>query len=219
MKKVRIGIIGVLIVAMLLMSLNLIVSAVEEGKKEEEKELLATQNEMQLYKEQVEALEKELYELKEEQYVNKQEYEEKIAELELKLSASTPSTPNTQKPESDAKYTYTVSNDKVTITGYSGTDTILEIPATIDGLSVVGIGREAFRGATFSEVIIPSSIEKIDWFAFSECKSLRKITIPTSVGKIEYGAFDGVENFVIVCVKNSYAHRYAKSYGFGVELN
>lgn len=220
MNKIRIGIIGVLIVAALLMSLNLIVSAVEDKKEEDEKEQLATQSEMQLYKEQVAALEKKLDELKEEQYVNNHEYEDKIAELELKLvAANTPSTPSEEKPKSDAKYTYTVSDDRVTITGYSGTDSILEIPDTVDGLPVVGIGREAFKGASFSEVILPSSLERIDWFAFSECAALKKARIPTSVSKIEYGAFDGAEGFVIVCTKNSYAHRYAKSYGFSTKFN
>lgn len=220
MNKVRIGIIGVLIVAALLMSLNLIVSAVEDKKEEEKKEQIATQSEMQLYKEQVAALEKKLDELKEEQYVNNREYEDKIAELELKLvAASKPSTPNEEKPKSDAKYTYTVSGDRVTITGYSGTDATLVIPDTIDGLSVVGIGREAFKGASFGEVILPSSLERIDWFAFSECTALKKVSIPASVNKIEYGVFDGADGFVIFCTKNSYAHRYAKSYGFATKFS
>lgn len=220
MNKVRIGIIGVLIVAALLMSLNLIVSAVEDKKEDEKKEQIATQSEIQLYKEQVAALEKKLDELKEEQYVNNREYEDKIAELELKLvAANTPSAPSEEKPKSDAKYTYTVSDDRVTITGYSGTDTTLVIPDTVDGLPVVGIGREAFKGASFGEVILPSSLERIDWFAFSECTSLKKVSIPTGVSRIEYGAFDGVDGFVIVCAKNSYAHRYAKSYGFSTKFN
>lgn len=219
MSKLRIGVIGVLTVAVLVMSLNLIVSAVEEKKEEEEREALATQSAMEMYQSQVAELEKRLNELKEEQYVNKQAYEEKIEELELKLEEKNEVVVSTDKtPASDAKYTYTVSDNKITLTGYSGTDDVLKIPAEIDGLKVAEIGREAFKNATFKEVVIPSTVKKIDWFAFSECLSLEKITIPPEMEKIEYGAFNGAHSVVVHCVKNSYAHRYARSYGFETEF-
>ena len=219
MKKLRIGLIGLLAVAALLMSLNLIVSAAEEKKEEKKQEQIAAQSQIELYKKQVEELEKKLDVLKEEQYVSNKAYEDKIEELENKLEKGNLSnTVSSSGAVSDAKYTYTVSGDNITITGYRGSDEVLNIPSKIDGLSVTAIGREAFKGAEFKEVNIPSTVEKIDWFAFSECKSLRKINIPAEVSRIEYGAFNGINNITVVCAENSYAHRYAKSYGFITEV-
>lgn len=218
MKKFRIGLIGVLTVAVLLMSLNLIATAAEEKKEAQRKEQVAAQSAMELYQSQVKELEKKLEDLKEEQYVNNKAYEEKIDELELKLLKNEDEKSSAEDTYvSDAKYTYTVSGDTITITGYSGSDEVLKIPSEIDGLKVTVIGREAFKGAGFKQVNVPSSVEKIDWFAFSECLNLKKINIPIEVSKIEYGAFNGVYDVTIVCVKNSYAHRYAKSYGFSIE--
>lgn len=218
MKKLRIGVIGVLVVVALILGLNLITSAVDEKEREAEDSLKSAQNEALLYKQQITELEKRFDELKSEQYVNYQAYEEKITELELKLAAKQSDTPQ-ESEKSDAKYTYTASEKGITITGYSGSDKKLNIPESIDGISVVAIGREAFKNASFEEVILPQGLEKIDWFAFSDCIDLSTVTIPNSVSKIEYGAFDGVDSFAILCSKNSYAYKYAKSYGYDVEIN
>lgn len=218
MKKLRIGIIGVLVVVALLLSLNLITSAIGEKEREAEDSLKSAQSEALLYKQQLSELEKKFDELKSEQYVNYQTYEGKITELELKL-ADKESTQTQEVPKSDAKYTYTVSEKGITITGYRGNDKKLYIPGSIDGIAVIAIGKEAFKNASFEEVFLPDSVEKIDWFAFSNCSEMIDISIPNSVLKIEYGVFDGVNNFAISCSKNSYAYKYAKSYGYDVEIN
>ena len=43
-------------------------------------------------------------------------------------------------------YTYTVSNDKATITGYTGPGGDITIPDTLGGYAVTSIGYSAFRG-------------------------------------------------------------------------
>ena len=219
MKKLRMGLICVLVAAALLLSLNLIVSAVSEKEKENEDALKNAQDQALVYKQQISELEKKFAELKSEQYTSKLAYEEKISELELKLNAQSTYPTVSEAPKSDAVYTYTVSGNEITITSYKGSDKKLTIPQTIDGLRVAAIGREAFKGADFEEVILPSGLEKIDWFAFSGCLSLEDVTIPNSVNKIEYGAFDGVSNFKIHCFANSYAYKYAKSYGYRTEID
>jgi len=217
MKNLRIGIMGVLIVVALLLSLNLIASAVGEKEKKAEDELKDAQSEALLYKQQISELEKKYNELKSEQYADNQAYEAKINELELKLSAST-ATEEKETAKSDARYTYTATDSGITLTGYSGSDKTLIVPQTIDGIKVTAIGREAFKGASFEEVVLPIGLEKIDWFAFSQCQNLDCVLIPDTVSKIEYGVFDGVKDFEIICSQNSYAHKYAKSYGYDVEI-
>ncbi len=119
--------------------------------------------------------------------------------------------------EGDAMYTYTVSGGKVTLTGYIGSEEKVSVPATIEGKPVVGIGKETFKETAVREIVLPETVTYIDWFAFYGCYGLNSITIPKSVTKIEYGVFDGCSSsLTIFCPKNSYAEKYAKSYGIRV---
>ncbi len=173
----------------------------------------AAMEELAYYRGRAEQLENELSALKQEQYASQKQYEDRITELELLLQTDAAPTP----PPTSVTYTYTVSQNEITITGYQGTETKLIIPETIDGLRVVAIGREAFRESALVEVVIPSTVKTIDWFAFYGCASLKSITIPTSVTKIEYGVFDGCPRLTVSCEANSYAYKYARSYGMTVE--
>ena len=59
-------------------------------------------------------------------------------------------------------FTYTLSDNKATITGYSGSATDLTIPGTIDGKGVIAIGSDAFAGNNLIEkVVVPGNIETI----------------------------------------------------------
>lgn len=70
-------------------------------------------------------------------------------------------------------FTYTSDNNFITITGYSGTDSNLNIPAVIDGHAVVGIGNNAFLSDTSLEsIVIPDSVTSIGDTAFSNCPKL-----------------------------------------------
>lgn len=180
----------------------------EDAKKEEE---------LAYYRMLSETLETQLTELRQDQYTASQAYEERISELELLLQKQEETQDQPTKPESPKTvYTYTVENDEVTINGYRGDATVLSIPSHIDGLPVTAIGREAFKNSVLTEVTVPNTVKKIDWFAFYGSGQLAKVVLPESVTKIEYGVFDGCSKVTIHCVKNSYADRYAKSYGMRI---
>ena len=119
----------------------------------------------------------------------------------------------------EATYTYVVENGEITLTGYLGREEKVSVPDAIDGKRVTRIGKETFRETVVQEVVLPATVTHIDWFAFYGCFGLRSITLPQSVAKIEYGAFDGCSSsLTIKCEKDSYAERYAKSYGLSVEV-
>ena len=90
-----------------------------------------------------------------------------------------------------ADYQYTVLEDGTAeITGYSGSETDLAIPAQLDGHPVTKIGNAAFINCSdLVEVIIPQGVTSIGNNAFFHCDSLTSITIPQGVTKIEYSAF------------------------------
>ena len=70
-------------------------------------------------------------------------------------------------------YTYTLDNNSITITGYSGTESNLLIPAIIDGHEVVGISNNAFLSNTsLVSVVIPDSVTTIGDTAFNNCPNL-----------------------------------------------
>ena len=78
----------------------------------------------------------------------------------------------------------------VTITGWSGEEKKLSIPAELDAQQVAGIGESAFYACTeLTEVTIPDCVTEIGMNAFANCVSLKSVTIPDSVVEIADYAF------------------------------
>ncbi len=112
-----------------------------------------------------------------------------------------------ERPETDIEtetliygdYEYTITNDEVTITRYTGYDTEVVIPATIDGYPVKKIGRSAFKAClVLASIEIPKWVEEIDMYAFSECCSLSSISFNTDLKKIGERAFSGCSNITSI---------------------
>lgn len=74
---------------------------------------------------------------------------------------------------------YIIVDNGVCITGFEGTDALLVIPETIDGVPVCGIGRKAFLGnRSLQHIILPKAIEWIGDWAFCNCAQLQRIEFP-----------------------------------------
>ena len=71
---------------------------------------------------------------------------------------------------------YNSGPNEAEITGYTGTDTEITIPDTVN-----------LYGETYRVV-------QIDMYAFNDNTTLQKVTIPTGVRTIEGGAFSGCSN-------------------------
>ena len=97
----------------------------------------------------------------------------------------------TTPPTSD--YTYTITkDDTVTITGYTGSDTVLTVPATLDSSPVTEIAADAFAEQTkLTSVTLPDGLRKIADDAFFNCTSLETLTLPDSVTSLTGAAFSG----------------------------
>lgn len=87
-------------------------------------------------------------------------------------------------------YQFTTDSGKITITGYSGSDEQLNIPATLYGQPVIAIGTSAFSSnQTLSSVTIPNGVTSIGDNAFNSCPKLASVTLPDSITSIGSSAF------------------------------
>ncbi|MEE0913777.1 MAG: leucine-rich repeat protein [Ruminococcus sp.] len=102
-----------------------------------------------------------------------------------------PATEPTTVPASE--YEYTVLEDGTAeVTGYTGNDTVLTIPSSIDGYAVSSIGSKAFyQNTDITAVTVSDGITSIGDSAFSGCSSLADITVADSVTALGYSAFEG----------------------------
>jgi len=89
-------------------------------------------------------------------------------------------------------FTYQLYDDgTAVIIGYSGTETNLTIPDTIDGKTVVAIGEAAFMSNTSIQTLkLNKSLEIIGAYAFCACTSLTTISFSDRLWCIEEFAFD-----------------------------
>ena len=119
-----------------------------------------------------------------------------------------------------------LSDGTAEITDYTGSDTELIIPSTLDGYKVTSIGTSAFRNCTslknvtipegvtcigesvfyrctsLESVTIPESVTSIGESAFYRCTSLKSVTIPESVTSIDKYAFFYCENLTDIYISN-----------------
>ncbi len=181
------------------------------------------------YESLIQELRDELLQEREDRYISDHEYKSRLEELEAALKAWEETTkeddkptvvePDTEPPEettpsvSTAPFDYRMENGQVIITAYKGKETTVTIPTEIDGYPVTAIDDHAFQNTSVVSVIIPSSVTSVGWFAFYGCFGLEIVAIPSSVTTISYAAFDGCPNLTLLCPADSYAAKYAVSFG------
>ncbi len=102
-------------------------------------------------------------------------------------------------------YTYTLDDaNRATITGYSGSAIALYIPGEIDGHEVVAIGRGAFKNRTdLKTVMIPDSVEKIEFDAFYNCTDLQNIDLSKNLTTIGYNVFGNCKALIKIGIPRS----------------
>jgi hypothetical protein len=103
----------------------------------------------------------------------------------------------------NAQFSYTVNNNAVTITAYTGPGGAVDIPSTIAGLPVVNIQHWSFdpyytgNSASVTSIAIPDSVTNIDYEAFEFCDTTN-VTFGAGVISIGYEAFTSCNSLIAI---------------------
>ena len=126
---------------------------------------------------------------------------------------------NTDDEQNDL-YTYALDdNNYATITGYTGSDSVLVIPDTIDGYTVDAIGVKAFAGhSELVTVDIPDTVVVIEAAAFANCRSLTSVALSknlTSMGAFAFYNCDALTSITIPKKLETTTQAYFAEYALG----
>ena len=93
---------------------------------------------------------------------------------------------------------YTITNNEVTITAYTGTDYSLVIPSEIEGYPVTKIGPEVFSyNLDTIQITLPDSLKEIGYAAFKNTR-FSSINLPDGLTLIGEQAFESSRLYSIV---------------------
>lgn len=100
-------------------------------------------------------------------------------------------------------YTYTISNNEITITACNSNNTNIIIPEKINGYNVTNLADYAFANCTSTKKItMPDSIINIGSYAFDNCSNLESIIFSKNIKHVGYNAFQQCENLKNVYISD-----------------
>jgi hypothetical protein len=103
-----------------------------------------------------------------------------------------------------AQFLFVTSNNVITITGYTDSNSTVAVPKKISGLPVGIIGTSAFASSTnLTSVTLPDSVTTISSSAFYNCTGLTNVTLGNGVTTIGNYAFEYCSNLANVTIPAS----------------
>lgn len=116
---------------------------------------------------------------------------------------------NGNKGISDDGYRYvqvTINNAQgMMITGYSGSQTDVSIPSSIDGKNVIAISKYAFgRHSEITSINIPSTVTFLGEYCFTGCTRITEFIVPAHIKELPERAFYGCTGLTNVQFHNQF---------------
>ena len=87
-------------------------------------------------------------------------------------------------------FTYSISGGEAVVTAYTGSETDVTVPTSVQGYAVVAIGTNAFKRTPVKNVILSEGIRDIEEQAFCACSDLESIQFPESLVTVGEMSFD-----------------------------
>lgn len=125
---------------------------------------------------------------------------------------------SSQKETPAENFVYELADGKVTITGFTGTDQEIYIPAKIENRPVTKIGESAFENYDMTLVVFPDTLEEIGRYAFADCNCLKSVTLPDTLRRVEEGAFYECKSLSEVRINEKLAYLGLRAFGECVAL-
>ncbi|MBO2515949.1 MAG: hypothetical protein CW338_01545 [Clostridiales bacterium] len=98
-------------------------------------------------------------------------------------------------------YTYMLYEDgTAAITGYTGTDTVLVLPAEVEGRPVTLIGEWAFAEKTAVSITVPEGVKVLGDCAFAKSDTLEEVILPASIEAMGDNPFNGCGALVTISI-------------------
>lgn len=97
-------------------------------------------------------------------------------------------------------YNYNVFSDHVTVKTGSKDMTRITVEPRHHDRPVTRIGTKAFEGAALTGIVLPSTVQYIDYCAFYNCVNLKNVTLPSSLVTIGRSAFNGCRRLTKVTI-------------------
>ena len=106
--------------------------------------------------------------------------------------------------------------DGLQVTACGGRAPMVQVPETVEGMTVTGIAQKAFLSRKhIRELILPPTIKKIEDWAFAYCGQLEQITLPGGIielGKAVLVNADALQR--INCVQDGGLHRWSEDVAY-----
>jgi hypothetical protein len=100
-------------------------------------------------------------------------------------------TPATSQYTSESDFRVLQRRNEITITGYTGKATVVNIPPTIQNFPVTSINEQTFGNTDITSVTIPNSVKSIGTYAFYGCTELTSVTIGSDITALGAQVFKG----------------------------
>lgn len=109
---------------------------------------------------------------------------------------------NTNTVTSD-KWVYETVDGSISLVGYNGRDSVIEIPSEIDGVPVTSLGEGLFEeNNRLREVTIPDSVTDIGPSSFENCTELTVVRLSANIERIQSKAFSGCRSLRMIQFTN-----------------
>lgn len=89
----------------------------------------------------------------------------------------------------DYSYTLISGDTEAEILSYSGSESSLVLPSTLNGYPVTSIANSAFEASSISSVTVPEGVTNISQFAFAKCDNLITVVLPSTLTYLGLSAF------------------------------